>query len=185
MKRIFFILCLVACADSVQALEVSAPHRESTPAPIVAPRAVYVPLRGTVETAPPTTTEPPLGFEPRCPNLLPAIREAGFPREDWAHMDYLGWREARCAITADGEPRCAHNPDDPAGGSWGPWQVNQGWVTRNRWNPHPSGYLGALGIANTTADLCDWNIAAQAAYALYNYSLTTHGYDQRFYQWRT
>ena len=138
-------------------------------------------------TVPPTTTTtlPPLGFEPKCPHLIQPARDAGFPEAELAHLDYLAWRESRCDIDwGTGQPRCAHNADDPAGGSWGAWQINQGWAARNRWNPHPQGYLGNLGILDDHLDLCDWNTNAKAAKALYDYSLAKHGYDKRWWPWK-
>jgi hypothetical protein len=138
----------------------------------------------TTAPPPPPSTLPPLAFEPKCPNLIGPARFAGFPEHELEHLDYLAWRESRCDITADGQPRCAHNPDDPAGGSFGPWQINASWAKTNRYNPHPAGYLGALGILEEVGHLCDWNTNALAAKALYDYSIATHGYDKRWWQWK-
>lgn len=128
---------------------------------------------------------PTLTFTPRCPNLIPAARAAGFPDTDLEHLDYLAWRESRCDIDhGTGQPRCAHNPDDPAGGSYGAWQINASWARSNKWNPHPAGYLGNLGILTSINDLCDWNTNAQAAKALHDYSAQRHGWEKRWWQWR-
>jgi len=139
----------------------------------------------TTVSPPPPFTLPPLTFEPLCPNLIGPARAAGFPEHELKHLDYLGWRESRCDIDhGTGLPRCAHNADDPAGGSFGAWQINASWAKSNRYNPDPAGYLGALGILNETLDLCDWNTNAKAAKALYDYSLDRHGYDKRWWQWK-
>lgn len=192
MKRILVLLLLVSCVDSFAREPKEDWPPQDTRARVTAPQTtVYVPLRAdleqyavTVETPAPTPTTTPLGFEPRCPNLLPYIQQAGFPREDWAHVDYLGWRESRCARTGDGSPRCAHNPTDPAGGSYGPLQINASWAKPNRWNQHPAGYLGKLGIVQSVEELCEWDKNLLASYAIFQYNINTHGYDDRWYAWR-
>jgi hypothetical protein len=145
----------------------------------------------TTTTAPPSppSTLPPLAFEPKCPNLIGPARFAGFPEHELEHLDYLAWRESRCDIDhGTGQPRCAHNGDDPGSGkfkgSWGAWQINQSWTVKNKWNPHPAGYLGNLGILDETIDLCSWEVNARAAFALYQYSIDRHGYDKRWWQWK-
>lgn len=157
------------------------------PAPTSAPAPTTVATTTTTTTTvPPTTTTtlPPLGFTPRCPNLIQPARNAGFPESELEHLDYLGWRESRCDITADGQPRCAHNADDPAGGSYGAWQINAGHARKNRWNQHPAGFLGALGILDDPQDLCSWEVNARAAKALWDYSLNRWGWERRWWQWR-
>lgn len=181
--KIVFLFALSACGVALA----EQPAPTSAPAP-----TTLATLPPTTTTTPPTTTTttlPPLTFTPKCPNLIQPARNAGFPESELEHLDYLAHRESRCSITADGTPRCAHNADDPGKGpykgSWGPWQTNQGWTVKNRWNPHPAGYLGGLGILDETTDLCDWQVAAHAAKALWDYSIATHGWELRWYQWRT
>lgn len=180
--RIGFLFAISACGVALA----EQPAPTATPAP-----STTIATTTTTSTVPPTTTTtlPALTFAPKCPNLIPYARAAGFPETELEMLDFIAYRESRCSIQADGTPRCAHNADDPGSGpykgSWGPWQTNQGWTTRNRWNPHPAGYLGGLGILNKTTDLCDWGIAAKAAKALWDYSIATHGWDKRWYQWRT
>jgi hypothetical protein len=139
----------------------------------------------TIAPPPPPSTLPPLTFEPRCPNLIGPARFAGFPEHELEHLDYLAWRESRCDIDhGTGQPRCAHNADDPAGGSFGAWQINASWAKPNRWNLNPAGYLGNLGILEEVGHLCDWNTNALAAKALYDYSIDRHGYHKRWWQWK-
>lgn len=170
-----------------------AAHAESSSAPSVPMSTTVAPTTTTTTTTvastttTTTTTLPPLTFVPRCPNLIPYAREAGWPDPELEMLDRIAFRESRCSITADGQFRCAHNAGDPGSGagkgSWGPYQVNQSWVVKNRWNPHPAGFLGALGIAQDVLDLCRWDVAARAAKALYDYSLNRHGYDLRWRPW--
>lgn len=192
MKRIVVLLLLVSCVDSISRRTEAEFPPQDTRATVTAPhRTVYAPLRAdleamslTVDTPDPVPTTTPLGFTPRCPNLLPYTQAAGFPREDWEHVDYLAWRESRCATTGDGEFRCAWNKTDPAGGSLGPLQVNASWAKPNRWNPNPAGYLGNLGIVTDVQQLCQWDKNLLASYAIYEYNIDTHGYDNRWYAWR-
>lgn len=182
-------LLLAGAISALTACGALAAHGAPVSAPVPSSTTIVVTTTSSTTTTT-TTTLPPLAFTPRCPNLIEPARAAGFPEADLERLDAIAHRESRCSITAEGEPRCAHNPDDPGTGpgkgSWGPWQTNQSWLTRNRWNPHPSGYLGALGIADSPQDLCDdWYVAARAAKALYDYSIATHGYEHRWYQWRT
>lgn len=190
MKRIIVLLLLVSCVDSIsQRSEPEFPPQD-TRATVTAPhRTVYVPLRADLEAMSltvevPVSTTVPLGFTPRCPNLTLLIEQVGFPREDWEHIDYLAWRESRCATTGDGGFRCAWNKTDPAGGSYGPLQTNASWGKPNRWNKHPLGYLGNLGIIKSLDELCQWDKNLLAAKAIYDYNITVHGYDGRFYAWR-
>ena len=184
----------IAAAATVSTGLLASAKAPDTPTPTTTRIAIYATDRTTTTTssttttaAPtaPTTTQPALTFQPRCPNLIEPARNAGFPETELEHLDYLGWRESRCDTTATGAPRCAHNADDPAGGSYGPWQINASWARPNQWNPHPAGYLGNLGILTKITDLCDWNTNARAAKALYDYSIATHGHQKRWWQWRT
>ena len=139
----------------------------------------------TTAPPPPPSTLPPLAFEPLCPNLIGPARFAGFPEHELEHLDYLAWRESRCDIDhGTGQPRCAHNADDPAGGSFGAWQINASWAKPNQWNSDPAGYLGNLGILDEVGHLCHWETNALAAKALYDYSIDRHGYDKRWWQWK-
>ena len=172
--------CGVALAES------PAPTSAPAPSTTIAP-ATTTTTTTTTTTVPPTTTttQPPLTFVPKCPHLIQPARDAGFPEDELAHLDRLAWRESRCDIDwGTGQPRCAHNADDPAGGSWGAWQINQSWAKRNRWNPHPQGYLGNLGILDSHLDLCSWDVNAKAAKALYDYSLAKHGWEKRWWPWK-
>jgi hypothetical protein len=193
MKRLVTIIALATLSTGFVA-SAKAPENNPTRPAITryaTDRTTTTTSTTTTTTAPPPppSTLPPLTFEPLCPNLIGPARAAGFPEHELEHLDYLGWRESRCDIDhGTGLPRCAHNADDPGHGkykgSWGAWQINQSWTVRNRWNPDPAGYLGALGIVNETLDLCDWNLNAKAAKALYDYSLDRHGYDKRWWQWK-
>lgn len=177
MKHLFAIVLLSACSTTAETVVTTVPTTTTT--------TTTMPTT-TTTTVPPTTTTtvPPLSFAPRCPNLIPVARAAGFPENELEHLDYLAWRESRCDVTATGAPRCSHNADDPSGGSFGAWQINASWAKSNRWNPHPAGYLGNLGIVDEVADLCDWMTNARAAKALYLYSIDRHGYEYRWWQWK-
>lgn len=179
MKHLFAIVLLTGCgiANGQQPTPTTSTTTTTTTTTTVAP-----PVTTTAATT--TTTVPALNFTPRCPNLIPAARAAGFPEIELEHLDYLAWRESRCDITAGGTARCSHNADDPSGGSFGAWQINASWAKKNRWNPHPAGYLGNLGIIADVDDLCDWDVNARAAKALFDYSIATHGYERRWWQWK-
>lgn len=185
VTKTLFVFALSACGVALA----EAPAPTSAPATTTVATTTTTTTSTTTTTVPPTTTTtlPPLTFTPKCPNLIPSARAAGWPDAELPMLDRIAFRESRCSITADGQPRCAHNADDPGRGaykgSWGPYQTNQGWTIKNKWNPHPSGYLGALGILDETTDLCDWNVAAKAALAQYEYSLARHGWEGRWRPW--
>lgn len=178
MKHLFAILILSGCSI---AHGQDPPPETTTTTTSTTSTTVAPPVTTTAAT---TTTVPPLDFLPRCPNLIPAARAAGFPEIELEHLDYLAWRESRCDVNQFGQARCSHNAGDPSGGSFGAWQINASWAKKNRYNPHPAGYLGGLGIVNHVLDLCDWGVNARAAKALYDYSLTTHGFERRWWQWK-
>jgi hypothetical protein len=188
ITKTLFVFALSACG--VALAEQPAPTTAPAPSTTVAP-ATTTTTSTTTTTVPPTTTTtlPALTFEPKCPNLIPYARAAGFPESELKELDRIAYRESRCSLTGDGQWRCSHNADDPGSGefkgSWGPYQVNQSWTVRDRWNPHPAGYLGNLGILDETTDLCDWQVAANAAKALWDYSIARHGWEKRWWQWKT
>ena len=189
ITKTLFVFALSACG--VALAESPAPTAAPAPTTTVAPTTTTTTPPTTTTVAPTTTTTTlaPLTFTPKCPNLIPFARAAGFPEHELEHLDYLAWRESRCDIDhGTGQPRCAHNGDDPGSGkfkgSWGAWQINQSWTVKNRWNPHPAGYLGNLGILDETIDLCSWEVNARAAFALYQYSIDRHGYEKRWWQWK-
>lgn len=186
MKRLVAVISLAILSTGIVASAKAPDQPLSRPVARFAVDRSTTTTTTTTTTPPPTTTTlPPLGFVPKCPNLIQPARDAGFPEHELEHLDYLAWRESRCDIDhATGQPRCAHNPDDPAGGSWGAWQINQGWAVKNKWNPHPAGYLGGLGILTHYSELCSWDVNAKAAKALYDYSIARHGYDKRWWQWK-
>ena len=187
MKRLVTIVALATLSTGIVASAKAPTPPLSRPVPHIAVDRSTTTTSTTTTTVQPTTTTtlPPLGFKPKCPHLIAPARNAGFPETEIMHLDHLAWRESRCDIDwGTGQPRCAHNADDPAGGSWGAWQINQGWAQRNKWNPHPNGYLGNLGILDDHLDLCDWNINAKAAKALYDYSLSRHGFKKRWWPWK-
>lgn len=182
ISKLFLAFAITGCG--------LAAHAEQTITPATAPATTSTTTSTTTTTTtttvPPTTTTtlPPLTFIPKCPHIVDIARAVGWPDAELQMVDRIAFRESRCDIDwGTGQPRCAHNPTDPSGGSWGAMQINQSWVVKNRWNPHPAGFLGALGIANGPQDLCDWTINLRASKALYDYSLNRHGWDGRFRPW--
>ncbi len=167
-----------------------AAHAESSSAPSVPVSTTVAPATTTTTTtvAPTTTTTtttlPPLTFVPRCPHIVDIARQVGWADADLPMIDRLAWRESRCDIDwGTGQPRQAHNPTDPSGGSYGALQINGSWCQKNRWNPHPAGFLGGLGILDDCHDLWGWETNLKAAKALHDYSLNRHGYDLRWRPW--
>lgn len=175
-SRIALLFALSACGVALA---------QEKPSTAPAPTTTTVPATTTTTTPPTTTTTtlPPLTFTPKCPILVDIARTVGWPDAELEMLDRIMWRESRCDITADGKPRHAHYSLDPAGGSYGATQVNGSWCRKNRWNPHPAGFLGALGILDDCTDLWDWETNLRAAKALYDYSLNTHGWDHRWRPW--
>jgi len=116
--------------------------------------------------SPVSVLTPPAGS--LCPQFWGLGVLAGFTVEEMVTVDELMWRESRC------QP-AAWNKEDPGTGSRGLVQINSSW----------HGWLKRQGIPiDRPADLFKPAVNMAAARAIFNYSVTTHGYKHRFSAWR-
>ena len=182
ITKALLVIVLSACGVAL-AQPASSPAPAPTTTTVVPVTTTAAPT--TTVPATTTTTTVPYGFTPLCPVAMEIARRVGWPESELEYLDYIAHRESRCDITADGQPRHAWNQDDPGSGSRGLVQINSAWCAKNRWNPHPAGYLGALGILEDCDDLFDWETNLRAAKAIWDYDVKVHGYDNRWYAWRT
>lgn len=106
----------------------------------------------TVEVAPPPTVPQQ---EWRCPEAVRLAVLVGWPVEELGTLDRVVFRESTCRPDA-------HNPHDPATGSYGLMQVNGYWCTQNKYNPDPAGWLGARGVLDECTDLYDPRVGLYA-----------------------
>jgi hypothetical protein len=100
----------------------------------------------------------------QCPQWHEMALLAGWEIEHLDRLDYIIWRESRCLPNA-------HNKADPVTGSRGLMQINGFWCLKSRWEPHPAGYLGNIGIINSCEDLFDPILNLRAGKAIYDYGV--------------
>lgn len=82
----------------------------------------------------------------RCPQWYDTAIAAGWTQDYWPMLSRVIYKESRCNYDS-------HNPNDPAGGSYGLTQINGYWCNSNTYNP--GGYLQNKGILATCEDLYD------------------------------
>lgn len=115
-------------------------------------------------SAPPRGLSVPMFKVARCPQWWDKAKAAGFRGRDLRILDYIMWRESRCA------PR-AHNTRLNRDGStdMGLTQINdRSWCLPSRYNR--KGYLQSVGVIQYCEDLFDPQVNLLAAKALYDYS---------------
>jgi len=169
LSKTILVFVLSGCGVALA----KAPEPATAPAPTttVAPATTSTSTT-TTTTVPPTTTTTvaPLTFTPLCPEAVAVARKIGWPLELLERLDQITWRESRC------DP-LAWNRDDPGTGSRGLMQINsEPWCRKSRYNPHPAGYLGNLGVLETCDDLFIPEVNMTAALHLCWYSITRHGH---------
>lgn len=127
---------------------------------------IRLPDRSTIELDGSITPPPP--YTPfdgaKCPQWHETALQAGWGVEHMERLDHIMWRESRC------QPE-VHYKADPMTGSRGLAQINGFWCLKNRYEPHPAGYLGARGILNHCNDLFDPLVNLKAAKAIYDYGV--------------
>lgn len=98
-----------------------------------------------------------------CPQWKKLALRVGFSSRDYGRLDYIIWRESRCA------PRAVNtnfHRDGLVTRDWGLTQVNDfSWIT----------FLRNRKIVTKSAQLLNPKSNLRAAYALYDYSKETHG----------
>lgn len=169
LSKTILVFALSGCGVALA----KAPEPATAPAPTtttVAP-ATTTTSTSTTTTVPPTTTttQPALTFVPKCPEAVAVARRVGWPPELLERLDQITWRESRC------DP-LAWNRDDPGSGSRGLTQVNSAWCAKNRYNPHPAGYLGNFDVLAHCDDLFIPEVAMTASLHLCWYSIQRHGH---------
>jgi hypothetical protein len=107
----------------------------------------------------------------RCPKWRKLAMQVGFSARDYKTLDYIIWRESRCAPTAI---NVNHHRDGKVTRDWGLTQVNDySWIT----------FLRNGEIVDSAKDLLNPKHNLKAARALYVYSKKFH--DNPWLQWRT
>lgn len=98
-----------------------------------------------------------------CPQWRPLALKVGFSNRDYGRLDYIIWRESRCA------PRAVNtnfHRDGRVTRDWGLTQVNDfSWIT----------FLRGRKIVTKSTQLLRPRENLKAAKALYDYSKETHG----------
>lgn len=102
----------------------------------------------------------------RCPQWHETAMDVGWHLSEIERLDHILWRESRCEPTA-------HNRADPQTGSRGLVQINGFWCRRNRYEPNPAGFLGALNILEHCDDLFDPTVNLLAARAIFTYQVNS------------
>lgn len=99
----------------------------------------------------------------RCPKWKGLALDAGFSVRDYATLDYIIWRESRCAPKAI---NVNHHRDGKVTRDWGLTQVNDySWIT----------FLRNSNIVDSSKELLNPRRNLKAARALYTYSKKFHG----------
>jgi hypothetical protein len=104
----------------------------------------------------------------RCGEWYNLAMAIGWPAEEWPIISKVLYRESRCNIDS-------WNKTDPASGSRGLMQINGSWCRPNKWNPHPAGWLGGLGILTSCEDLFNPEVNLRAGLAIWLYGENKHG----------
>lgn len=135
-------------------------------------RAIRPDLGQVIPTTPTTTTTLP---DTACAEWYPLFIETGWPVDNWERASMILFRESRC------QPGAYNNRSHDIG----LWQINaKSWCQPNKYNAHPAGYLGGLGLIDSCDDLYDPAVNMKAALALYNYSETRNGPGMGWHPWR-
>ena len=173
MKRLVMIAALTTLTTGLVASAKAPDQPETRPVVHFAVDRSTTTTSSTTTTteapAPTTTTLPPLTFTAKCPEAVAVARKVGWPTELLERLDATVWRESRCDTFA-------WNRDDPGSGSRGLMQINSYWCTKNRYNPHPAGYLGNLGVLESCDELFIPEVNMTAALHLCWYSIQRHGH---------
>ena len=169
LTKTILVFALSGCGVALA----KAPEPATAPAPTTTTTVVTTttvpPPTTTTTVASTTTTEPALTFTPKCPEAVSVARKVGWPTELLERLDATVWRESRCDTMA-------WNKNDPGSGSRGWTQTNSYWCSKNRYNPHPAGYLGNLGVLESCDDLFIPEVNMTAALHLCWYSIQRHGH---------
>lgn len=164
----FLVIALTACGAAVAdqpAPTTTAPTTTTTttiPQPEYVKHDIVTPeeVPTTVEVAPPPTVP---AQDWRCPEAVRLAVLVGWPVEEMATLDRVVFRESTCRPEA-------HNPHDPATGSYGLMQVNGYWCTQNQYNPDPAGWLGERGVLDECTDLYDPRVGLYAGLLIWQRS---------------
>jgi hypothetical protein len=150
---------------------------DTAPNTVVITRSIVTTTTTTSTTSIPTTVPAPtttayvgVPADHVCYEWLPAMLEAGWPRDPdiLATALTIMWRESRC------------QPDADSGPDHGLFQVNRFWSSDQS---NPPNWLAAQGIAPNHDALFDPMTNIRAALAIYQYSLDRNG--DGFLPWTT
>lgn len=98
-----------------------------------------------------------------CPQWKKLAMQVGFSNRDYGKLDYIIWRESRCAARA---VNVNFHRDGRVTRDWGLTQVNDfSWIT----------FLRNRKIVSKSAQLLNPKANLEAAHALYEYSKDNHG----------
>ena len=198
LTAIFAGLLPVAGVTTAVALDATREPTEVVTTTIVTTTTSTVPVTTTKPPAPTTSAQPPLDLSGvdfaklallmeeeqriarqmaidearmlygRCGEWKLLAEQIGWPAEEWPIISKVLYRESRCNIGS-------WNRDDPATGSRGLMQINGSWCLPNKWNPHPAGWLGALGILTSCEDLFQPEVNLRAGLAIWLYGEERYG----------
>ena len=180
MKWISGIMVFVAVSCSAAPQEVELPPIVVDTAPLVsvaqtAPERAIRPDYGQVIPTTPTTVPVTTLPDTPCAEWYPLFIEAGWPAENWERASLILFRESRC------QPQAYNNRSHDIG----LWQINaRSWCQPNKYNPHPAGYLGNLGLIASCEDLYDPAVNMKSALALFVYSEMRNGPGMGWHPWR-
>jgi len=121
-------------------------------------------LPGLPDASPVTTIVVTAPKTALCPQYWPMMETAGWGVAQMPALDKIMWRESRCNPLV-------HNPDDPAGGSFGLLQVNGSW---NKW-------LRDKGVITYLEDLYSPAVNLRAGLEIWYYAHQKH--DNGFGPW--
>ena len=98
-----------------------------------------------------------------CPQWRSLALRVGFTAKDYGRLDYIIWRESKCAPTAI---NVNHHANGRVTRDWGLTQVNDfSWIT----------FLRNRKIVTKSTQLLNPKANLEAALALYDYSKNYHG----------
>jgi hypothetical protein len=180
MKWISGIMVFVGVSCSAASQPVELPPIVVDTAPLVsvaqtAPQGPIRPDQGQIIPTTPTTVPATTLPDTPCAEWYPLFLETGWAVDNWPQASIILYRESRC------QPQAYNNRSHDIG----LWQINaRSWCQPNKYNAHPAGYLGNLGLIASCDDLYDPTTNMRAALALYQYSENRNGPDMAWHPWR-
>lgn len=174
---VFLLFVVVSCSGGSRVEPTLPPLVPDTPPPSSvaqkpSERVIRPDLGQVIPTTPTTTTTLPAT---KCAEWYPLFVQTGFDPGLWDWASKVLYRESRC------NPQ-AHNQKS---NDLGLWQINAAsWCKPNKYNQHPAGWLGNLGIITECGDLFDPATNMTAALAMYQYSEQKNGPGMGWWPWR-